>query len=431
MLKVICKHIIHHWKKNIWITLELLIVFCLIWYMVDYFFVLGYNKNLTSHRDLTNTYMVGLGILPEDHKEFQKAESSPSHALENFRRITRRIKEHPEVESVALAAGYYAMPVLAVYTQNYRSTEDTTLHAEVQVFPFIPEEDYFQVFRHTVNQGKTTVSMKDYDWNDPAHILITQMTADQLFPEGSALEKWIEQAEPPYAQFRVAGVIDDIKHFNYLRPYAAMFIPQRMDETNFNSAILAFRTKGNIPYSQFIPAFSKEMSPELKMGNYYLTSLNYFPEEDIKMDYKAGMTNTIRMHTALVIFLFVNILLCVFGTFWYRVHVRREEIGIRRAMGSRISDIQKLFTTEGLILLSIAVLPAMLIEMQFIFAGLIETLGEDIKSYGSFLPDHMIPRFLITNLITWIILAGMVIAGIWYPAYSASNISPTDALRGE
>jgi ABC-type lipoprotein release transport system permease subunit len=69
--------------------------------------------------------------------------------------------------------------------------------------------------------------------------------------------------------------------------------------------------------------------------------------------------------------------------------------------------------------------------MQFVYADLIETLGRDIKSYGDYLPDHAVLRFLITNLTTWLLMAGMVTLAIWYPTRSASRIKPVDALRDE
>lgn len=98
---------------------------------------------------------------------------------------------------------------------------------------------------------------------------------------------------------------------------------------NYRNTIISIRTTSPHPAIRFIPAFKKEMSAPLRIGNYYLGGLDPFTWIAKDMNYKVGVTNNARIRTALMIFLFINIMLCVFGTFWYRVHVRREEIGIR------------------------------------------------------------------------------------------------------
>lgn len=433
MLKHIWKQIRNRWKKNIWIMLELLLIFCLVWYMVDYFFVLGYNKSIQSHRSLENTYMVDLGRLSGDHPDFSQEESEPSANYANLRRIINRIKEHPEVESIALGSGPYSFPVLgALWPMECRSMDDTTKVAEIQYTPFVPEEDYFKVFRHTRDDGKVPVSVADYDWSDPTVILITRMLQERLFPNESAIGKRIEiiSVDPgqPRPQYRIIGVLDDLKNSYYSRPYAVAFMSAPFNE---NSAFIAFRTKTDIPSLQFSTLFKKEMSSQLRIGNFYFKGLTSLAWVEKDSEYKVGITNEIRTYTALMLFLLVSIILCVLGTFWFRANVRREEIGIRRAMGANKMNIHYLFIIEGLILLSIIFIPAMLIEMQFIHAGLVGTMGKDIRAYGDYLPDHQVLRFLITNVITWIILTGMIILAIWYPARSASRIKPVEALRDE
>jgi ABC-type transport system, involved in lipoprotein release, permease component len=194
---------------------------------------------------------------------------------------------------------------------------------------------------------------------------------------------------------------------------------------------VGFRTKEDLPSLQFSETFKKEMSRPLRIGNYYLNDVQSLVQMDLDTQYRSGMTNIIRIRIIFMIFLFVSISLCVLGTFRHRVNMRREEIGIRRSMGSNSFNIRKLFIVEGLLLLSIVVIPAMIIEMQFVHAGLIETLGQDINSHGDYLPDHIVSRFIITNAITWLLMAAMIIFAIWYPAYSASRMNPVDALRDE
>ena len=119
------------------------------------------------------------------------------------------------------------------------------------------------------------------------------------------------------------------------------------------------------------------------------------------------------------------------GTFWYRIRMRRDEIGLRMAMGSTRTGIRKLLILEGLCLLAIASLPGMLIEIQLIYAGLIETIGKQNNQLVTYLPDHVVLRFILTNCLTWVLLAIAIVAAIWLPADKAAKMEPADALHYE
>lgn len=69
MLKHIFKQLWNRKRANIWIGVELLLVFCLLWYIVDYFFVLEYNKSLHSCRDMDHTWQVEVALFPPEHSE--------------------------------------------------------------------------------------------------------------------------------------------------------------------------------------------------------------------------------------------------------------------------------------------------------------------------------------------------------------------------
>lgn len=436
MLKIIWKQIINRKKNNVWVVLELLLIFCLVWYMVDYFFVLGYNKSIPMHHDLKNTYMLNLSTLPPKHAAYQEEESVPAKEFEHFRRVIERLKEHPEVESIALAFDRYSMPGLGrFYKTEFRNAADTTKNMIAHLVYFFPGEDYLATFRYTKNNGQTPISAFDYSWDNPSSFLISDMMQKTLFPGEAAVGQPFEETQPrpnfPRSQYRTIEVVDDIKRLDHLRPIAQMLIPMQLNEKNYKRFYIAFRTKSNMQPQSFTQTFRKEMSGRLRIGNYYLGSIDSLELIREDSNYKTGIPNNIRIRVILMIFLFANICLCVLGTFWHRVNLRREEIGIRRAMGANTAGIKQLFSIEGLLLLTIAMLPALLIEIHVIHAGLIETMGQSIESYGDYLPDHSVVRFLITNALTWLLMAGMVLTGIWYPARSASRINPVEALQDE
>ena len=50
MWKITWIQLMNRWRSNVWVCVELLLAFCLAWYMADYFFVEIYNRSLPSGR---------------------------------------------------------------------------------------------------------------------------------------------------------------------------------------------------------------------------------------------------------------------------------------------------------------------------------------------------------------------------------------------
>ena len=61
----------NRWRSNVWVCVELLLAFCLAWYMVDYFFVEIYNRSLPSGRGYANVWQVEMGLLPETSPDYR------------------------------------------------------------------------------------------------------------------------------------------------------------------------------------------------------------------------------------------------------------------------------------------------------------------------------------------------------------------------
>jgi len=430
MTKMIFKQLINRWRSNIWIALELLVVFCVMWYIVDYFFVYSYNKSITSYRDTESTFLIEMNQLPDTHRNYVEEEDIPENKLLNFNRILNRIQQYPEVEKLCISFfnTYPGSP--NGHMGGHVNPQDTTKNAVVNRIFFDPQWDYFQVFRHTTQDGAKGVSTQDFDWSNPQNVVLTRLTADKLFPGEPAVGK---QMKITYrdAFFYIVGVIDDIKRYDYTRPMALAFFPLRLDEDNLGNAQICVRVNENISSDRFASDFKSTMTKELRIGNFYLSKVSSFKDINNKTTYRNGITNVIRTRAILMGFLLFSILLCLLGIFWYRVNSRREEIGIRRAMGANAGTVRRLFIREGILLLACILVPAMIIELQFVNLGLIETLGQSAETMGMYLPDKTIIRFLLTNLITCILLVGTIIISIWYPAVIASRIAPVDALRDE
>ncbi|MDR1879461.1 MAG: FtsX-like permease family protein, partial [Tannerellaceae bacterium] len=175
--------------------------------------------------------------------------------------------------------------------------------------------------------------------------------------------------------------------------------------------------------------FLEVMSKALRIGNFHLQSLIPCAKIGADTTRMFGQSGDLNVRLALFIFFLLNILLCAMGTFWYRVNQRRGEVGLRKALGATRAGISAAFFLEGLCLLALSAAVAMAIEFQFVYAGLIDTLGKYDDSI--YLPDRMLLRFLITNGLTACTLAAVILIAVWLPARRAATHPPAESLRDE
>lgn len=56
MWKITWIQLMNRWRSNVWVCVELLLAFCLAWYMADYFFVEIYNRSLPSGRGYADVW---------------------------------------------------------------------------------------------------------------------------------------------------------------------------------------------------------------------------------------------------------------------------------------------------------------------------------------------------------------------------------------
>ena len=429
MLKSILTQIWNRKQNNSWITIELVLVFCLIWYMTDYFFVLTYNYSIPNYRNIDHTFLIKLGKYDPDNSEYNEKEDEEKAKEANFERVLQTIQSYPGIESLSISF-YGSVPEAGSYSGTIcANPNDTTAGYADSMDKYINTNfDFFRVFGYTTNNGKKQVSMHDFDWSQPNGVVISSSIEQQLYGKNSALGKEIKKGKELY---KIVGVVDNTKRFDYQRPQHAIYTALPLSDYDTESTEIAVRSNSTYSDVIFRENLEKELNSKFPIGNFYLKNITSFKYISSQTKTIFGMVYEIQIRIYLMLFFLVNIILCIVGTFWYRVNTRREEIGIRKALGSSSSSIRNNLILEGLCLLTIATLPAMIISYQFVHAGLIETLGATRKNPTIYLPDRTFLRSLITNAITWIIIAAVVIAAVWLPARKAAAMEAAEALHYE
>ena len=171
--------------------------------------------------------------------------------------------------------------------------------------------------------------------------------------------------------------------------------------------------------NDFIERLKADSESQFRIGNIFISEIRSF--KDIRRNYQQAWTNDIRNYVMGMGFLLLNIFLGLLGTFWFRTQQRRKEIALRLAMGSPRRGIFSYLMYEGILLLTLAVIPATVIAFNIGYAELVD-VGRMPFDTG---------RFLSALVVTWMLMALMIVAGIWYPAYGAMRVHPAKALHDE
>ena len=157
---------------------------------------------------------------------------------------------------------------------------------------------------------------------------------------------------------------------------------------------------------------------QLSVGNLFILKVHDY--EDIRNDFQQESYNQVQVRFWMMGFLLLNILLGIVGTFWFRTQHRRAESALRIAVGASRMQLWQRLNKEGLLLLTLAALPAAVICYNI---GHLE-LTEGYMEWG-------VVRFLITFVITYFLMSLMILVGIWFPARQVIRIHPAEALREE
>ena len=405
-------------KQNIGLWIELLIVSVFLWYIVDNGYVTLYKYYKPLGFDTEHTYIMRLGLLNKSSSEYIK-EIPKETAAGYLHTALERIRQNPMIEAASIS--FHASPHIGSNRSLiiYRDT----LQTRYQVLIRTVTPDFFRVFKYKSVNGTTDELVQALERNE---LVISANIAEELFKAGeSPLGQYISFSSSDSAQLHKIGAVSEIIRYDNFSNWESYYAEQVdndllelfSDEKVF---VLEFcvRVKAEEDHD-FIRRFRQDMTQRLRLGNYYLSVIQSIPVN--KKAYQKDDMNDLKMRMFIVLFLLVNIFLGIIGIFWFRTQHRRGEIGLRISLGDTPKQVLRKYYIEGLLLLTTAMIPAMII---------IFILGKQ-GVFATTYMDFTVGRYLVGFIITYALLALMIILGILIPAHKAVKIPPAEALRDE
>jgi putative ABC transport system permease protein len=274
--------------------------------------------------------------------------------------------------------------------------------------------DYF----HTM--GVSLVRGRLFDRSDRLDskpvIIINQRFAEKFFPNenpiGKRIQPGISLTDDDGPMREIIGVVTNVKHQSLRSDYTPeMYV----SATQFPLGIFSLIVRTNTSQPAALTGSIRNVLGQIDPG---------VPLTRVKMfdDYIARSLARPRFNALLLsIFAGVALLLTaigIYGVMAYSVAQRRQEIGIRMALGAQRSDVLRLVVGGGLRLTAFGV--AIGVVAAF---GLTKLLGNLLYGVGSF--DG------ITFGAVVLLLAVIALLACWLPARRAAGLNPLLALRSE
>lgn len=416
MINHILKQIWNQRKSNGWLFGELLLVAVCLWYIVDFLLVTLYAFNAPMGFDIDHTYKFQFSAREEGAEGYLSSEEHPAAVGEDLWGAMNRLRLHAGVEAVTLSR--FGVPYNDIINYMPLGRDTVVEKTACRIYYVTPE--YFDVYRIPAAPGSNRQPGEGVTANS---IVLTKDAADKIFEGQDALGKMVYSGDNTWTT-KVGAICGVVRSSEFKRSGPNVYLCmgegdiKTIDAGFLPWAEVSVRVKPEAD-RDFAETFMKENSNQVEIGNLYLQSIT--PVSTIREDGIREGKGEMNTRLSILLFLLINIFLGIVGTFWFRTRQRQGEMGLRMALGATRNQLRSTVLGEGVLLLTLAFVPAVVICGNIMFADLTNTV----------LMDNTLLRFVVGMLITYLLIVGMIIAGIWYPANEAASLEPAEALHYE
>lgn len=410
MNKHLFRQIFNQWRSNIWLVVELLIVSVVLWYITDSLYVTYKRVNLPFVHDTEHCYLIEFDGIDSTSPYYKPG--AHSDQIRNISTLLDHIKHRKEVEAACMVyRGMYPFSFYSTYNGvGYKNDNDSLVFGST-IYSQYCTSQYPLVFRIHGANGETpeevAAALKENK---------LLMSANAFSDEKVKAEQFLNKPVYHNGEWLTLGVvIPQLRIHTYDNQQEWMV--RNASIAPYEGGDIAFRVRADMD-KDIIPSLLEDVNKYVS-GDKIISSVKSF--KDIKRNAELDYTNESRNFIVVALFLMVNIFLGLLGTFWFRTQQRTSEIAVRRAVGSTDRQILGRIISEGLILLTVATVPAIVIDLTIAHFQL-------TKSFFEFIGWE---RTGFCILATYVVMSLMIVLGAMAPALRAMHINPAIALKDE
>lgn len=422
-MKTILKQIRNEWRSNLFLFVELLLVFAVLWYIVDWTLVTARTYYAPLGYDTEHCYNISVSKLAPNSPLYHSGLTTDND-MEDLLQLVDRLRHRPGVEAVSLSQNCYP------YNEGSNGIEigidSVIIHARL----LWVDTDFFRVFRYSATEeaefDKMAEALRDNK------LVVSSNLADG-YPElglNSAASllgqevRLLNYGEDARGRIGAVGTPVRWSHFYIPSQWGGTFVALPLDAERLKDfggpryVNLSLRVNEDAD-KDFAEQLMNDADRLYQVGNLYLLDISSF--DYLREICELEDMNEVKTQLCVLGFLLLNIFLGVIGTFWFRTQQRRKEVALRLAMGSSRRNFFSYLMYEGMLLLTLAAVPAAIIAFNVGIAELVDVSRDSFNAV----------RFLSGIAFTWLLMALMIFAGIWYPARGAMKVQPAEALHDE
>lgn len=424
MMKIILKQLWGQRRSNLWLFLELLIVGVFLWFVVDGAIADIYTYTRPTGFDSSHIYRIKVMVRGPEALNYVQKDEKDRTDIEDLLFLMDQVERLPQVESISLSYASCFYSSGSLFGTFGKETVEGFNTASTRVRYVTP--GFFDVFRIKMDNGEP---INSFSFNANTVILSKEMK-EALFGGESAVGKEViekvsrEETLEGGTPFRVLAVATSIRASEIEKAANCLFAclegPVLVDwaEGNINRGEILIRVRPEDD-KDFINKFPILMGERATVNNLYIreiTSLKEMRKQALRLYWKER-----KVKISLVTFVLLNVLFGIIATFWLRTNARKSEIGLQIALGSTKLRVFSFLLLEGVCLLALTLIPVIVISLNLVYVGKVNTYD---------LPFTLV-RFIGGTVITYLLMLGMLVLGIWCPARRASKVDPAVVLHAE
>lgn len=410
------KQILREWPSNLWLALELLIVSVAVWFVTCWIIEVRTVYTEPLGFDIDHTYLLSFNNVTDKNPSFIP-DRTRDEMNDDMLTILERLQHHPVVEAAALSFNSYpynpSNSGVSLWNDRMRRGESYAMRR-------MATPDFVKVFRYEGVDSETLDELVEVLRR--GELLVTDGffvdSADVTVPASRVKGQEVHTNFTDSARtIKIGAVIRPVRYHDY--------------DTKYSQSSVAWLDKSLLSWANeycirvhpeadhdIHDLFMDQAESLFHVGNKLLVNVTSF--SDLRTAFLRDYTEEVRNMLFGLGFLLVNIFLGLFGTFWFRTRQRVSEVAIRLSFGATPGSIFRRLVGEGVIILTLVTPIA--VGLDFLVAHL--QLNDAID------PAHT-GVILLAALLAWLLIALMIIAGIWFPASRAAKTNPAVALKDE
>lgn len=412
MTKKLLTQIKNEWRSNLWLTLELLVVSVVMWFVVDYLYCRTATYLEPRGFDIEHCYLIEMGKLTEKSPEFisnQTDEQEDADILELVERLRRR----SEIEAVSLSQNSYPY-------NGSNSTDQVhydTLSSPNWTIRRMVTPDFVRVFRYRGARGETSEQLAEILKNGDF------LASDNLYqkyerPMTEFVGNRFKLFGDTTRTYQLGAALHDVRYNDYQQARTSYCFLYKLGWYDVGLE-LSLRVRDDQDHD-FINRLKADSEKQLRVGNIFVSEVRSF--KDVRRNFQQAWSNDIRNNLVGMGFLLLNIFLGLLGTFWFRTQQRRAEIALHKVSGASDRSVFQRLLCEGWLLLLLVTPVALVIDYNLANMELNSWRNDTTLEWD---------RMLLCAGISFMLIALMIVIGISIPARKAMKVQPAEALHDE